>query len=552
MESEYEESERLHGNLPCDSCGSSDAVSAYSDGHTFCFSCNALTNDGEKGEKKERVVAADLITDGYYTTLHSRKISERTCRIYDYQLGDHWGGKVQIANYRNSEGTIVAQKLRDANKDFNFIGNPKEAQLFGQHLFNGGRKLVITEGEIDCLSLAEIYNCKWPVVSIAKGAKSAKKEIKENLDFLLKFDLVIFMFDMDDAGREAAKECVKILPPNRAATASLPLKDINECLVAGQGTAVERAVWDAKVYKPEKIVGGEEIWTRMLNRPDVTCYPYPDDIMPLMNEKTYGIRLGELDVWTSGSGMGKTTVIKQLQLHFQKTTDLNQALLHLEEPLEDTADHMIGMAMEKRISLPDVEVDENEKRKVFESLFLSKDKEGALRMQLYDSFGSEEEDELVNVIRYYANGLDCKVFWLDHLSILVSDMGIEGDERRKIDSIMHTLKSLTQELGIYIGLIVHLRKPSGNGKSFEEGGVPSLDDLRGSGGIKQLSNGVYAVSRDQQDTNPVAADTSLLTVLKCRFTGRTGNADYVLFDQQKGILKKGFKPDGDDDFIEEF
>jgi twinkle protein len=122
-------------------------------------------------------------------------------------------------------------------------------------------------------------------------------------------------------------------------------------------------------------------------------------------------------------------------------------------------------------------------------------------------------------------------------------MDVDGDERRKIDSIMHNLKSLTVELDCYIGLISHLRKPPGaKGPSFETGRVPTLDDLRGSGGIKQLSNGVFALSRNQQHPDPVAKNTSTVTVLKCRKTGRTGTADHLLFEDETGRIVKGVEP----------
>jgi twinkle protein len=287
----------------------------------------------------------------------------------------------------------------------------------------------------------------------------------------------------------------------------------------------------------------------MQNRPVVTSYPYPD-WMPLMNQKVLGIRMGELDVWTSGSGMGKTTVIKQLQHHFFKTTDFNQAIIHLEEPLEDTADSLVGIHMEKRLELPQVAetVTPEEKLQAATELFMSKDTHGDFRFVLHDAFGSMEDTTLYNKIRYFAEGCGCKIIWLDHLSILVSDMGDEGgDERKRIDSIMHNLKSLTVELGIYIGLIVHLRKTS-QGKSFEEGGVPSLDDLRGSGGIKQLSNGVYALSRDQQAESDAARNTSQIHSLKCRRTGETGPADFITFNKQTGCMEAGIDPELADGF----
>ena len=39
-------------HLPCENCGSSDANSLYTDGHTFCFSCNTYrhSDNDDKGD----------------------------------------------------------------------------------------------------------------------------------------------------------------------------------------------------------------------------------------------------------------------------------------------------------------------------------------------------------------------------------------------------------------------------------------------------------------------------------------------------------------------
>jgi len=249
--------------------------------------------------------------------------------------------------------------------------------------------------------------------------------------------------------------------------------------------------------------------------------------------------MGELDVFTSGTGSGKTTLIKQLQYHYFNSTDMNQALIHLEEPLEHTAKDLVGISMETRLQLTE-NVDKETYIDKARELFSATDIEGNSRFCLYDSFGSMDAQDLYNKIRFMVNGLDCKIIWLDHLSILVSGLGSEGDERRIIDSIMHELKSLTVELGCYIGLIVHLNNNTQT--PFENGGQPTLNNLRGSGGIKQLANSVYSFSRNQQADDELERNTSLFSVLKCRYTGATGPADYMHYNAFTGKLEKGYKP----------
>ena len=100
----------------CDNCGSKDNVAVYDDGHTWCFGCNTYT-------KGDRIVNPQpekgmTFIHGEIQHLSKRKITEDTCRKWDYQVGDYNGRKVQIANYKDSTGSVVAQKLRMSNKQF--------------------------------------------------------------------------------------------------------------------------------------------------------------------------------------------------------------------------------------------------------------------------------------------------------------------------------------------------------------------------------------------------------------------------------------------------
>ena len=557
---DQDESEYLYKEA-CPSCGSKDNLARYSDGHGYCFGCSHF----EPGEddphytpststRRNSRMSADLIDDADYRGLSKRGITEETCRRFGYQVGRYNGKVCQIAHYRDEAGDIVAQKLRfsDKSEGMPWLGSSKQAGMFGQHIpVKSWKKLVVTEGEIDALTMSQVQGNKWPVVSIKGGSKAAAKDFKANLEWLSKFDQVVIMFDMDEPGQDAALECARLLPPGKARMAKLPLKDANDMMMAGRNGELIDAMWASQPYRPDGIVSGQDIINRLKERPKVTSYPYPD-CMPILNQKTYGLRLGELVVWTSGTGMGKTTVIKQLQHHFWQTTTFNQAIIHLEEPLEDSGESLIGINLGKRITLPDIKeaTPQVDIDAAAEELFLSVDDEGQHRLHLYDAFGSLGEESLYSKIRFFVQGLGCKIIWLDHLSILVSDSDEDKDERRLIDSIMHNLASLAVELNCHISLISHLKKAP-QGKSFEEGYVPNLDDLRGSGGIKQLAYTVLALSRDQQADVAEARNTSLVTVLKCRYTGRTGPADYLLFNDETGRMVEGRSPEAAEMFGDE-
>ena len=171
--------------------------------------------------------------------------------------------------------------------------------------------MVVTEGEIDCLTVSQLNGNKYPVVSIPNGVSSAKKVFKENMDWLNSFEQVIVMFDMDEPGRKAVKDVEGLLQPNKLYVATLPLKDPNECLLAGRGQEVIKAIWNAKKYTPDGIVNGADLWEEVSKQEDTEQgFMFPWNI-PL-NKMTCGLRKGELTVLTAGTGVGKTTFVRQV------------------------------------------------------------------------------------------------------------------------------------------------------------------------------------------------------------------------------------------------
>ena len=144
---------------------------------------------------------------------------------------------------------------------------------------------------------------------------------------------------------------------------------------------------------------------------------------------------------------------------------------------------------------------------------------------LFDGFGSYDPDVIYNRIEYLASGLDCKIVFLDHLSILLS--GLDGDERKMIDQTMTRLRSLVERTGIVLFLVSHLRRTSSD-QNHEEGARVTLGQLRGSAAIAQLSDAVIALERDQQSGNGNSATT--VRILKNRYSGETGIACTLTYD----------------------
>jgi twinkle protein len=512
-------------HAPCPNCGSSDANSVYDDGHQFCFSCQTYTHPDETvGTSKPSPTKAsgDLIS-GEYMALTKRRIKEDTCRKFGYQVGELKGQPVQIAPYYNKGGELVAQKIRFPNKDFKVLGDISSALPYGAQLWNKGKKLVVTEGEIDAMSVSQAQGNKWPVVSIPNGAQGAKKHMSKNFEFYDGFDEIILMFDQDEPGTTAARECAELFTPGKAKVASLPLKDANELLQAGREQEIIQAIWNAKAYRPDGIISGEDLWAEVSKEDLIQTVQYP---WTALNGVTRGARKGELVTLTAGSGVGKSAIVREIAYHL-----LNQGetvgMIMLEENPKRTALGLMGIHLNKPLHLSREGIDNEALHSAFTSTV------GSGRVYLYDHFGSSDIDNLVNRVRYLARGCGCNWIILDHLSIVVSGLG-DGDERRLIDNAMTYLRTLVEETGVGLFLVSHLRRPS-DGKSHEEGARPSLSQLRGSHSIAQLSDMVIGLSRDQQGEN---ANVTTVHVLKNRFSGMTGEAGQLYYDPDTGRLSE--------------
>ena len=505
----------------CEACGSSDANAVYEDGSTTCFSCGVSKQDSNVSAPKIKRGNYNLKTDITYQAFVKRKIREDTAKKYSYGVSEVNGKTVHVATYKSSNGTPVAQKIRDASKKFSWIGDGKDVGLFGQHLFNGGKMLTICEGEIDALTVSQIFDNKWAVVSVPHGAQSAAKYIAANLDFCNNFEKVVLCFDQDKPGQEAAKQCAELFTPGKAAITYLSEKDPNEMLVKGLTKELINAVYSAKVYRPDGIVSSKDTWDLItaVDTNEVSDYPYED-----LNRITGGLRKGELVTVCAGSGIGKSLFCKEVAydlLQQGKTI----GYIALEESVKRTMQGLMSIRLNTPLHLKTTLVDADELKKAWEEVATD-------NLYLYDHFGSTDSDNLLNRIRYMSKALNCGYIFLDHLSIVVSGMA-DGDERRLIDNTMTKLRALVEETGISLVIVSHLKRIEGSG--HEEGKATSLSHLRGSAAIAQLSDMVIGLERNQQSD---MKDLTTVRVLKNRYSGETGEAATLKYEPTTGRLQQ--------------
>ena len=522
---------------PCSKCGSSDAVAVYDDdAPNKCMACGYL-HKIERRETMKVVINNDIsLPEEYpYGTTNNRKISKEVCERFKVVFSVNQQGYPDKVYYSYFEGKErVGYKVRELPKSFRTIGKLGN-ELFGQHAFApGGKRLVITEGEEDTLAVAECskqqYNTIYPTVSIASS--SNLKAVIEQREWIRSFEEVVLFVDQDAAGKNALDKLASIIGYDKVKVVNSLKKDASEEYTKLGRKQVMEDIWNAQVYNPQFILSSNDLWKAMEDYDRIESLPYPSCFSGL-NDKIKGMRLGEITLWTSGTGAGKSTMLREVMLDIVSNTKEMIGIISLEESPAETAKKISGMAINRNPSFSDVSM--AELKPGFDKIF------GQDKVLVLDHAGSMN-DGVVDQLEYMALR-GCKYLFIDHITILVSEgaEGLTGNEA--IDKIMNDLLRISKQHNVWIGLISHLRKMQMTGKSFEEGHMPTVDDIRGSGSIKQISHDIIAFARNIASEEQEERNTIKIKVLKSRFTGNTGPAGSVKYIPETGRLNNNADQD---------
>jgi twinkle protein len=517
-------------------CGSSDARQIYEDGTSFCFSCNSFFKADHdnttivpvvKPEPKLRENTLEFISKLGSRGFKERQIEKLVCEFFNVKVTYNENGEIDSHYYPYSNGGF---KHRMLPKIFSWVGT--SGGLFGKDNFSsGGKRLVITEGEIDALSVAQAYYDKYkkfyPVVSVP-SATHAHKELLDNRDWVRSFEEVVLCFDDDKAGNEARDKAISIIGIDKVKLWKPPCKDANEVLLKHGYAKVLQCIWDAETWSPVGIIKKEELWTALTEFNSKVSVPY-SDCLAGVNSKTKGHREGDIVLFISGTGSGKSTLLREDMLHILETTNDKIGVISLEETPADTARKLSGMYLRKNPAFEEIPIDEL--KKGFDAVF------GSDRVVLLDHQGAIKDSSIVDQMEYMCL-IGCKYIYVDHITILVSEGadGLTGNEA--IDKVMNDLLRLVKKHPVWIGLVSHLRKTSQGGRSFEEGKLPTMDDIRGSGSIKQVSMDIIAFARNLMAEDENERNTISIAVLKCRYSGLTGPVQGAKYDLKTGRLTK--------------
>lgn len=515
-----------HG--PCPSCTSSDGYSVDpKTGWGHCFVCEKnVPPEGqvvkEEFKSTERGVRTEKITPRttVYHAATNRSISSQAVAKYGIDIVQN--DEILEARYPYFiNGQHVANKVRTKDKKFFYEGereNVRKVELFGQHLFPPGSAKAITlvEGEYDAPAAWLLLGSRYPVVSVTGGG-TCLRDCKNNFEYLDSFDNIYLCLDNDEVGQKLSKQVADLFKPGKVHIINLSEgKDPNDYLKAGKYKEFVKEWWAAPAYMPDGLKLGTEIWDEIINRPKHFQVDYP---FVGLNKLTYGLRLSEMVVVTAETGIGKTSILKEIEYALLTNKELIEkgygvGFLHLEEPNYDTALGLMSIHANKPYHLPDTERTVEELRVAYDAVICTE------RVVIWDHFGSNTVDAVLDKIRHM-HALGCKYIVLDHLSIVVSDQS--GDERKQLDEISTKAKTLCMQLNIALIVVIHQNRQG---------------QIRGTAGVEQLANIVIKLYRDNTDTNEWRRNVTKVVVEKNRFCGRTGPACYLFYNGITGRLEE--------------
>ena len=440
--------------------------------------------------------------------------------------------KVFYPSMKKGTTSITGYKVREIGTSRKFgpnVGTPPEEVWGKWNCKVKAHHLLIVEGEEDCVAASLILHSSprvaFDIVSLPNGA-SLGKTVMDDVDFFSQYKKVYLALDADPVGKKVQAEISEWLSGFTDVYNVLlgsHGKDASEYWTGGYKSEFRKAIKEAKSFQPDGIVNGIDIPLSDLMKPTPEGYVIPFEGI---QDKLHGVRKAEILTVCAGSGIGKTTVVREITKALIEE-GLSVASVALEDQMDIAAQALVALDMNIPLATYKHKMPSEEEIQPHYDKMVANGKTFFFR-----HFGGLDASNLMTNLYHYAKRKEVDFIVLDHLSMVISATE-SNNERKDIDMLMTNLAKMVVETGVGLIQIVHLKRGSGD-TSFAKGGEVELTDLRGSAALEQLSWGVLALERDQQsEDNP---NQMKARVLKNRTWGYTGLCDKLEYNPKTGRI----------------
>lgn len=533
-----------------------DNLHVYGEGKgAYCWACGYTELSDDEKEKrgidgwqytdemeeevssKERLTQEEIEQIKGYTGERGNNLRGITDETYKHYLVRHkydeQTGQPIEQFYPITEGYKASGfKIRVLPKEFKSVGRTgRDCDLFGQWRWKNasGKYVVITAGEVDCLSafqmLEDYRKSKGsdfdaiPVVSSVIGETGSDKQIAKHYEWLNRFEKIIVCYDQDEAGKEAVSKLVKVLPKGKMYVMELPLKDSNLMLTEGRSKQWINAFFKARPYTPEGIVSSVGMLDSVLTHASIDKIPLPPFMHRMQKMFAGGIPLGVIINLGGASGQGKSTLADEILYYWIFNSPYKVGILSLESDVGAYGTKLLSRHLERKIELIEDKQEKldylNSEEVKIKSEELLKDEIGNARFFLIDERDGGIES-VKNQIMKLIIECECKVIVIDPTTDLIDSLTNEDQA-----AFMSWQKGLVKSHKVTLLNILHTRKTSQGQKAGSAGADLHEEDFHGNSSLYKSAAANILFSRNKEAEDEVERNTMVLKLSKCRWTGNT-------------------------------
>lgn len=454
--------------------------------------------------------------DGSTAVTHRRKMAG----IPSEPVGSGWIVLPAFTSQKNGKpdaASAAVVKLRSvppAERAFRrLLGG--ESVLFAPNGVDPASTLLIVGGEIDALSciVAGFNNVISSTIGEPNWSEGATSQLEAVED-------IAIIYDNDEAGRKGAAALAERLGSHRCRIGAWPsdCKDANDALQRlGSNFDVKALVAAAKSAGGDSVVKVQDLRAEYLSElrsgvPRGVSSGWLD-----LDRLVGGIRWGEVTLVTGDTASGKSTFTSHFALNMAK-----QGHRVLFCPFELGARRQLAKFVRQDAKAPPDTLSESD-------LDATLDRLDALPLFLLKRYGTIKLEAMRNTLVHCIKRLGVRFVVIDHLHFMIT----EGpDERQELDAMMKLFAEIAVDWKVHVVVVAHPRQHHSSNETHRDNRIIQASDLKGSAGLKQLSDNIWSVWRprkaDRSDAQ-VDEDWSASTLYVLKNRDDYGNEGSVAF-----------------------
>jgi len=441
-------------------------------------------------------------------------------------------------------GEVINYKFRDGQKNFKLV---KDAELciFNYDGVKGKKTAIITEGEIDAMSVFQAGVCltgEIGVCSVPNGASKGNQKLEYLDNSWQAFndcEKIIIATDNDDAGIALKAELSRRLGKYRCFDIFYPegCKDFNEVLVKHGPNGIVDCLNGSKPMPIEGI-------HRLTDFDEEIEYVYENGFESGATvgyyefDKHVNFGVGQVTILTGVPGSGKSTFLDQLLIRLSNRNGWKHGICSFEkQPITKHIVHLsqcyIGQPFYRPNPHEKMGRPEKDKAKIFlnDSFFWFKVRNADVSV-----------DGILTRAIHLVKAFGINSLVIDPYNYIENNRKAAQTETEYVSEVLTKLCDFAKDYGVHVFLVAHpVKMNKGADGEFE---VPNLYKIAGSHNFYSKPDIGIVVHRNRKD------GTVVVYIQKVRYepeNGQLGSVGFLL-DRETGR----YREEGEPNFIQEY